>query len=71
LFAFGRYYNMRGEDITAALSRLEIIPAVTRINALTEDGLSPEEGADILLRLRHLVGFSSGQTLTPGFESQS
>jgi len=39
------------------LSDLGSVDGVTRINTLTEDGLSPEEGADILLRLRQLIGF--------------
>lgn len=74
LIAFLSYWH--GRDFLAEidpyrilqyLSNLGSVDGVTRINALTEDGLSPEEGADILLRLRHLVGFSSDQTLATGF----
>lgn len=39
------------------LSRLGSVDGVTRINTLTEDGLPPEQGADIIRQLRQLTGF--------------
>lgn len=39
------------------LSELGSVDGVTRENALTEDGLNPQEGEDIILTLRQLTGF--------------
>ncbi len=40
------------------LSALGSVDGVTRRNELTEDGLSPDEGAALLLQLRRLVGMA-------------
>ncbi|RDE22558.1 DUF4392 domain-containing protein [Motiliproteus coralliicola] len=57
----------RNEDLLARieplkildyLSRLGSVDGVTRLNELTEDGLSPDEGEAVLLQLRKLVGIA-------------
>lgn len=52
--------DLNPHQILAYLSGLGSVDGVTRINTLTEDGLPPEEGADILRRLRQLTGFLPG-----------
>ena len=57
----------RNEDLLGEIKPLKIlqylsdlgsVDGVTRRNELTEDGLSPDEGATLLLQLRRLVGMA-------------
>ena len=57
----------RNEDLLARIEPLKIldylsnlgsVDGVTRLNELTEDGLSPDEGEAVLLQLRKLVGMA-------------
>ena len=45
-------------EILEYLSKLGSVDGVTRLNELTEDGLNPSEGEDVLLQLRRIVGMA-------------
>ena len=47
------------EAILAYLSELGSVDGVTRINELTEDGLSPSEGLAVIAEIRAAIGYSN------------
>ncbi len=47
------------EAILAYLSELGSVDGVTRINELTEDGLSPAEGLSVIAEIRAAIGYSN------------